>query len=216
MCGRLCIIDNEDFLELFRSLGIAGLDPPGSRYNVAPTQRLDVVTLDAEPRPSSMSWGFSMTVRGKTRPVTRRVSNARSDKVWSSPLWRSAIASHRALVPVTGFYEWRREAGKPVQAYFISPAGQGGMWMAAVCRGGDTPETSIVTTDANEAMSAIHDRMPVTLRSTNEAMAWLQADERDSLDALMAPAGEDALTFTEVSDYVNKSSNEGPRCIEPA
>ena len=63
-------------------------------------------------------------------------------------------------------------------------------------------------------MREIHDRMPVILGSQNEAMAWLQEGDRESLDGLMKPAGNDALQFTPVSDYVNKSSNEGERCVE--
>ena len=76
-------------------------------------------------------------------------------------------------------------------------------------------EVSIVATAANEAMNAVHDRMPVILTSQNAAMAWIKENDRDSLDELMQPAGNDALVFTQVSDYVNKSTNEGEQCIAP-
>lgn len=62
----------------------------------------------------------------------------------------------------------------------------------------------------------VHNRMPVILNSSNVAMAWLNDDSRDTLDELMQPAANNALKFTTVSDYVNKSTNEGPECIEPA
>jgi len=218
MCGRLCIVDNPDFRELFRSLGIDAFDPPAARYNVAPTQRLDVVRQAGAPLVESMAWGFSLTVRGKAGPVTRPVFNARGDKVWDSPMWRSAIADHRVLVPVSGFYEWQRSGGKPVQAWFIGPAGeapaQGAMWLAGIARPGDAPQVSIVTTEPNGPMSKLHDRMPVILRSSNEAMAWLQGDDRATLEALMVPADDRALAFTKVSDYVNSARHEGARCVQ--
>lgn len=46
-------------------------------------------------------------------------------------------------------------------------------------------------------------------------MTWLQEEDRASLDELMQPAPDNTLTFTEVGSYVNKSSNEGPECVEP-
>ena len=80
----------------------------------------------------------------------------------------------------------------------------------------DLPEVSIVTTCANTAMGKVHDRMPVILNSSNAASAWVQDADRDSLDELMQPAGDDALVFTQVGDYVNKSTNEGEGCVKPA
>ena len=124
----------------------------------------------------------------------------------------------RVLVPVNGFYEWKRKNRQLEAAYYITPAGKDAMFFAGIYRPSkddEKPEVSIVTTEANQAMSKVHDRMPVMLTSQNQAMAWIQEDDRDSLDELMQPAANNALKFTEISDYVNKSSNEGPECIEP-
>ena len=63
-------------------------------------------------------------------------------------------------------------------------------------------------------MSEVHDRMPVILTSQNAAMAWLQEGDKASLTELMTSASNETLKFTEVSNFVNKSSNEGPECIE--
>lgn len=72
-----------------------------------------------------------------------------------------------------------------------------------------------MTTAANEAMSEVHDRMPVILTSDNAAQAWIQENDRESLEELIQPADNNALVFTQVSEYVNKSTNEGAQCIEP-
>ena len=222
MCGRMNVSDNEGVRVLLESLGMDTWPSRDPRYNIAPTQTLDVVRpLDDEGLELvPMHWGVSLTMPGKSgKIVTKNIQNSRSDKVWSSRLWKKMIAERRVLVPVNGFYEWKRKNRQLEAAYYITPAGKPAMFFAGIYRpskdNDEKPEVSIVTTEANQAMSKVHDRMPVMLTSQNQAMAWIQEDDRDSLDELMQPAANNALKFTVVSDYVNKSSNEGPECIEP-
>ena len=221
MCGRINVADNDGIRVLLESMGMvtwSGRDP---RFNVAPTQTLDVVQLDGELLSAvPMHWGFSLPMRGKSgKMIVKNIQNTRSDKVWSSALWKRHIAEHRVLVPVNGFYEWKRNNRKLVAAFYISPASSQAMFFAGIYRpareASTKPEVSIITTDANASMSAVHDRMPVILSSKNQVMAWLQDSEQTSLDELMQPAEEALLKFARVSDYVNKASNEGPECIEP-
>ncbi len=219
MCGRVNVSDNEGVRLLLESMGMQTWPTRDPRFNVAPTQTLDVVTFDGELALEAMSWGVSMTIPGKTGMVTKRVQNSRDDKVWSSRLWKPLIEHHRVLVPVNGFYEWKRENRKLVAAYHITPAHQGAMFFAGICKRSSDPsqhaEVSVITTAANDSMSQVHDRMPVILTSNNAAMAWLQESDKVSLTELMTATSNDALTFTPVSSYVNKSSNEGSQCIEP-
>jgi len=222
MCGRVNVSDNDGVRFLLESLGMDTWPSRDPRYNIAPTQTLDVVRpLDDEGLELvPMHWGVSLTMPGKSgKIVTKNIQNSRSDKVWSSRLWKKMIAERRVLVPVNGFYEWKRKNRQLEAAYHITPAGKPAMFFAGIYRpskdNDEKPEVSIVTTEANQAMSKVHDRMPVMLTSQNQAMAWIQEDDRDSLDELMQPAANNALKFTVVSDYVNKSSNEGPECIEP-
>jgi len=222
MCGRMNVSDNEGVRVLLESLGMDTWPSREPRYNIAPTQTLDVVRpLDDEGLELvPMHWGVSLTMPGKSgKIVTKNIQNSRSDKVWSSRMWKKMIAERRVLVPVNGFYEWKRKNRQLEAAYYITPAGKDAMFFAGIYRPSkdddEKPEVSIVTTEANKAMSKVHDRMPVILTSQNQAMAWVQEDDRDSLDELMQPAANNALKFTVVSDYVNKSTNEGPECIEP-
>ena len=161
-----------------------------------------------------------MKTKGKKgQPITRRIPNSRDDKVWSSYLWRYLIPEQRVLIPVNGFYEWKRENRKLVGAFHITSSAGPAMFFGGIYKKPKDeavlPEVSIVTTRANQAMSEVHDRMPVILTSHNAASAWIQESDRESLDELMQHAGNDALKFTRVGDYVNKSSNEGKACIEP-
>ena len=219
MCGRVNVSDNEGVRVLLESLGMTTWPTREPRSNIAPTQTLDVVKLESELSLQPMSWGISMTLPGKKGMITKRIQNSRDDKVWHSRLWKPLMESQRVLVPVNGFYEWKRENKKLVSAYYMTPAQASAMFLAGIYKSSgaeaDKPEVSIITTTANDAMSEVHDRMPVLLLSANEAMAWLQESDRGSLDALMKPASNDAMIFTEVSNYVNKSSNEGVECIKP-
>ncbi|ASJ70196.1 SOS response-associated peptidase [Granulosicoccus antarcticus] len=219
MCGRVNVSDNDGVRLLLESLGMKTWPTRDPRFNIAPTQTLDVVMLDAQLSLQPMSWGVSMLLPGKNGMVTRRVQNARDDKLWSSRLWKPLMESQRVLVPINGFYEWKRQDKKLVSAYYMTPAQASAMFLAGIYKRSTTEadklEVSVVTISANDAMSMVHDRMPVLLLSANEAMAWLQEGDRQSLDALIKPASNDALTFTEVSNYVNKSTNEGAECIQP-
>ena len=219
MCGRVNVSDNEGVRVLLESLGMSTWPSREPRFNIAPTQTLDVVKLESELTLQPMSWGISMTLPGKKGMITKRIQNSRDDKVWHSRLWKPLMENQRVLVPVNGFYEWKRKNKKLVSAHYMTPAQASAMFMAGIYKASatdaDKPEVSIITTTANDAMSEVHDRMPVLLLSANEAMAWLQESDRASLDALMKPASNDAMIFTEVSNYVNKSSNEGAECIKP-
>lgn len=219
MCGRLNVHDNEGVRMLLELMGMDTWPARDPRFNVTPTQSLDVVRYDNGLALDVMRWGVSMTIKGaKGQPLIKRVPNARDDKVWSSYLWRNLIPEQRVLIPVNGFYEWKRENKKLIQAFYITPSDGAAMFFAGIFNlpKDGKPEVTIVTTAANESMSQVHNRMPVILSSQNEAMAWIQEADKDSLTQLMQPANNDTLVFTPVSDYVNKSSNEGPECIQIA
>ena len=219
MCGRVNVSDNEGVRLLLESMGMVTWPARDPRYNIAPTQTLDVVKLDGDLTLEAMSWGVSMTLPGKNGMVTKRIQNSRDDKVWTSRLWKPLIENQRVLVPVNGFYEWKRVNKKLVAAFYITPANARAMFFAGIYKVPkddlQKPEVTVITTDSNEPMSEVHDRMPVILTSQNAAMAWLQESDKATLTELMTPASNDTLKFTQVSNYVNKSTNEGAECIEP-
>ena len=158
MCGRVNVSDNEGVRLLLESMGMETWTARDPRYNIAPTQTFDVVKLDGELALEAMSWGVSMTIPGKSGMVTKRIQNSRDDKVWSSRLWKPLIENQRVLVPVNGFYEWKRVNKKLVAAFHITPAKGSAMFFAGIFK---TPkdelqksEVSVITTSANEAMKA--------------------------------------------------------------
>lgn len=219
MCGRFTQRytwrEADEFLDL---LGPAqNLQP---RYNVAPNQDVAAVRKNDEGRRLSMlRWGLIPRWAGDSK-IGSRLINARAETADSKPSFREAYRSRRCLVPADGFYEWKPEGGKK-QPYLIRRKDGGlmafaGLWEEwrppgplADCRLGDTVETcAILTTDANEAVSRVHRRMPVILEP-DAFGRWLAGD---SVPLVACPS--DGLEVYPVRALVNSAENEGRKCVE--
>ena len=195
------------------------------RYNLAPSQSAAVVRSDADGRRLSMlRWGL-IPAWAKEPNIGRRLINARAETAAAKPSFRAAFSKRRCLVPADGFYEWRRE-GSVRQPWFIAPrdgeliafAGLWERWMPPegmelpgslpACRPGDVVETfTILTTEANETMRALHHRMPVIL-SPETFPHWLSGEEVE-----LGPAPEDLLAMHRVGLGVNNTRDDGPECV---
>ncbi|MCC6944137.1 MAG: SOS response-associated peptidase family protein, partial [Thermomicrobiales bacterium] len=76
---------------------------------------------------------------------------------------------------------------------------------------------TIVTTQANDRMASIHERMPVIIRQEDEE-DWLDRSVADAaqIERLLLPYPGEAMTITPVSKLVNNVRNDGPELIEPS
>ena len=147
--------------------------------------------------------------------------NARSETVFQSRLYRDLVVRQRAIIPISGFYEWKRDGDRkrPFKIHLcdepiMSVAGIWNTWRPG------TPEErwsfSILTTAANTFMSKIHDRMPVILGRSDED-AWLDPEvhEQNALQQLLKPCPSSWLTAVEVSPLVNSPKNNSAALLEP-
>ena len=224
MCGRFTQRFSWQDLQAFLRLGgpAANLRP---RYNLAPSQSAAVVRGDAAGRRLSMlRWGL-IPAWAKDPAIGHKLINARAETAAVKPSFRAAFSKRRCLVPADGFYEWRREDSVR-QPWLIArrdggPMAFAGLWErwrvleGAVLRGslaehrpGDIVETfAILATDANEAIRALHPRMPVIL--SPEAFApWLAGET-----VQLRPAPEDLLVLHRVGHRVNNPRNDDPECV---
>lgn len=227
MCGRINVSDNEGVRLLLAMLGMEVWPSRDPRFNVAPSQRLDVVSwANNEPAHQAMTWGL---VPSWAKPGTFKspLINARSETVHEKPSFRHLVKSNRALIPINGFYEWKR-SGKTKIPYFVKPVDSHAMLIAAIYQpANDTSQTDaaskseersqvcVVTVEANDTMAEVHHRMPVIL-SPKDALTWIQPSDTPAITELMRPASNDAVELIEVGNYVNSARNEGPECIEPS
>jgi putative SOS response-associated peptidase YedK len=217
--------------------GVEGVESPGAtstlnlawrpRYNIAPGQHNPVVlrAADGHNQLELMQWGL-VPAWSREPKVAYSTINARAETVASKPAFRKPLATQRCLVPATGYFEWAQGVqGK--QPYRIGLRGDGdgldeifafaGLYDIWEGSGGPELQTyAIVTTRANDVLSAIHSRMPVILPSGVEG-EWLDGDNKDieKLLSLLQPYPGEGMTAYPVSRLVNSPMNEGPELIEP-
>lgn len=208
--------------ELLQQLfGLPALPGIGPRYNIAPSQPVPVVLQGADGRTlETMRWGL-VPYWADSPAIGNRMINARSETAATKPAYREPFRRRRCLLPADGFYEWERLDSGRKQPWYLSlqdgaPFAFAGLWDRWSPPGGQERLLSccLLTTEPNDAVAPIHDRMPVLL--TGDALAgWLDPDaEPDDLLSLCRPFPGPMRT-TPVSVRVNDPVNDDPDCLEP-
>lgn len=219
MCGRFGQFTPVE--ELARQFELDETVPLTPRYNISPTQPAALVRVEPETgrrRLDLLRWGL---IPSWSRELPKTVFiNARSDTVFDKPAFRSAVKKRRGLIPADGFYEWKKE-GRKKQPYFIRLTQGRLMALAGLWERWDGPEgpvesCTILTTEANDLMGAIHQRMPVII-PPGLHRKWLDPgiDQPRDIRPMLMPLPGKEMMLTAVNEYVNKGSHEGPECIRP-
>ena len=190
--------------------------PPS--FNVAPSQRMPVVTWDESgPGARLMRWGlipfWDRSEKPKIMPI-----NARSEDAMKKPMFRGAIQSRRCLVPATGFFEWKKLDPKTKQPHAIGLAGGRPFCFAGIHEPPNAchPATFLIlTTKPNALMAEIHDRMPVLL--TGKALhEWLEpgAMNEDRFSRVTTPHPASEMVANPVRSLVGNPRNNGPEIMQ--
>jgi putative SOS response-associated peptidase YedK len=223
MCGRFTLTTPMPVLaELFLFPEMeAQAQPP--RYNIAPTQVVAAVRAadDAGHRELAYCrWGL-IPSWADDPAIGNRLINARAETAAEKPAFRSAFRHRRCLIPADGFYEWQKADGRKQPFYFKRKDGQpfafAGLWERWE-RGGEPIDTcTILTTEANELVHPVHERMPVILAPEDYAR-WLdpKVKQAELLQPLLHPYRDNSMTAYQVRPIVNNPRNESPQCTEPA
>ena len=219
MCGRFTLVSPYVAVtERFHAAAPPDLRP---RYNIAPGQDVLCVIRDGENRIEPLRWGL-IPFWAKDPAIGNRLINARAETVAEKPSFRSAFAKRRCLVVADGFYEWRPAGKRKVPVYIFlkskKPFGFAGLYESWKDPGGKEIRTcTIITTEANEIVRPIHDRMPVILPEGVEDR-WLDPGEggRERLQALLTPYSAGEMAAFDVTPIVNSAAHDAPDCIAPA
>lgn len=183
MCGRFALNDNPlKLAEYFHLTGDVDFSPS---WNIAPSTRICSIIADEEGgrHLHRMRWGL-IPSWAKDATIGNKLVNARGETIAEKPSFRSAFKRRRCLIPASGFYEWKTEAGKKYPWYVSLKSGEpmafAGLWETWHPEGEEAIESCcIITTDANSLMARIHDRMPVIL-NPDQWPIWLSQQEQQS------------------------------------
>jgi putative SOS response-associated peptidase YedK len=193
-------------------------------YNIAPQSVQPVVRLDSETEEREltiMRWGL-IPFFAKDAKIAYSTINARAETVATSPVFREPMKRRRCLVPATGFYEWQALDKKSKQPWAIELADGNlfafaGLWDRWKDKATGQPlETyTIITTDPNELLEPIHNRMPVIL-SPQDYSRWLDPGEPSQLPIdLLRPYPAEEMRAWKVSADVGNVRNNGPELRLP-
>jgi putative SOS response-associated peptidase YedK len=190
--------------------------PP--HYNGAPGQDYLIGRLNPKTGERSIDvlrWGL-IPSWAKDRKIAWRMINARAETVQTAPAFKKAYSKRRALLPVDGFYEWKK-VGKEKRPYLIGMADGAPFTLATLWENWKDPDSgewvrtfTIVTTEANELVAELHDRMPVIIAEADRER-WMADDNPADL---LRPYPAELMTMWPVSQQVNSVKNDGPELLE--
>ncbi|GLR19008.1 SOS response-associated peptidase [Portibacter lacus] len=183
MCGRSSLTKNEKELEerfnaTFYSDELESYNPIPN-FNVAPTHYMPVITSSDPEHIHIFRWGL-LPFWSKDEKIAYKMINARVETILEKNSFKKAVQSRRCLVPMDGFYEWKR-SGKEKLPYRIVTTDQEIFSVAGIWERWKSPEGkeiytfSVITKPPNEIMEGIHDRMPAILLPEQEKL-WLDEE----------------------------------------
>jgi putative SOS response-associated peptidase YedK len=221
MCGRFSQSQTAEAIARAFQVTVPSLTP---RYNVAPTQSVATVLQTPEHKDRQfkmLHWGL-IPSWAKDPKMGAKLINARTETVAEKPAFRSAFRKRRCLVVADGFYEWQQQENtKQKQPYYFRlndrhPFAFAGLWEHWENGNGEEIEScTLLTTEPNELMRPVHNRMPVIL-DPNDYDLWLdlEVQKPELLQPLLRPYPSEEMMAYPVSKAVNKPSNDNAECVE--
>jgi len=223
MCGRSSLTLTEKQIEerfnaSFYSDTLVQYNPLPN-YNVAPSHYHPVIT-QSDPRMIQLyKWGL-VPFWANDPKIGYKMINARKETVLEKPAYREAVKTRRCLIPIDGFYEWKKSGNKKVP-FRIVPTNTQVVSLAGLCESWKQPDGqtlhtfTIITQEASKKISEVHNRMPAMLLPEVEEH-WLdtQISPKEALD-IIAPYPDDFINIYKVSSEVNSVKNNNPNLIIP-
>jgi putative SOS response-associated peptidase YedK len=217
MCGRFTFHPTEAFHARFQISN--RLDPLTARYNIAPGQMVPVIIANSLRQIVFMRWGL-IPHWARDEKTAYKMINARVATLTQRPAFRGLLSHNRALVPACGYYEWRGE-GRDKTPYYAHPQNEQYIALAGLNDVWQRPDGkalytfTVITTEANDFMTRLHNRMPVVLQRDLEE-SWLDpalTRAQDVLDLLSRSTGLELDAYP-LSRLVNKPSHDRPVLIQ--
>ena len=220
MCGRYTVITPAPALA--RRFAAQEAPAPAPNFNAAPSQALPIITNAAPQQIQFVRWGlvpaWSRDPAGGPKPI-----NARAETLAEKPSFRQLLARRRCLVLADSFYEWQATArGKVPHRILLQseePFAFAGLWDEWVDKasGEVHPTFTIITTEPNELMARLHNRMPVILPGPEAERAWLADDLAPAAhQGLLVPYPSELMQEYAVTTRVNSPAHNDPEVLAAA
>lgn len=222
MCGRYELHAHPAAIAL--AFGLSRPPHLAARYNIAPMTDVPVVRVGAtrERELAHMRWGL-VPRWARDASIGAKLINARGETLAVRRAFEMPYRRHRCLIPANGFYEWLAVAASSQVPAHKRPMhvgmkdgelfGMGGLCERWLSPDGEVLDTcTIVTTDSNDLVRPIHDRMPLIL-APRDYERWLDPARADVRD-LIAPYPSSEMSAYPVSMRVNSARHDDASLIE--
>ena len=216
MCGRFQLsVKGKHISERFNVEVFDEMYSPN--YNCSPSQELPVITNQELEKLNYFKWGL-VPFWSKDPKIGIKLINARAETIVEKPAFKTAFSQRRCLIPVNGFFEWKKQGKQkvPYRVFLKSEelfaiAGIWEIWKDAEDKSLHT--FSILTTSPNSLMKEIHSRMPVILNK-NDEQAWLFEKDEKYFRKLLQPFDALKMDAYQVSSKLNSPANNTSEIIE--
>jgi putative SOS response-associated peptidase YedK len=224
VCGRYVLKTTRRHLAEWFGVDASELPEFGPSYNVAPQTFQPIVRLGRDTGQREivlMRWGL-IPYWSKDSKIGYSTINAKAETITTAPAFREAIRRRRCLVPADAFYEWQKLDAKTKQPFAIAlndgkPYAFAGVWER--WRDPKTREPletfTIITTDANELLQPMHDRMPVIIEPKDYERWLTPADPARLPIDLLRPYPAEKMTAWKVNQRVGNVKNDDEGLLSP-
>ena len=224
MCGRFTNKAEREQIEKEFKVTVSNSTTDKPRFNIAPAQMIEaVLNRESETVLTELKWGL-IPSWAKDADAIKALINARAETLAEKPSFRDAFRKRRCIIPASGFYEWQKakgSGGKQPFYFFLKDKpvfGFAGLYENRIDKEtGEILETcAIITTEANDVLKPVHDRMPVILKADDYEL-WLDEKVKDEakLEKLLVPFPAAEMISHAVSKSVNFPDADSAELIKP-
>lgn len=221
MCGRFALsAKTEEVEKLLPELYIDIEIKPN--YNIVPTSQIPIIVNFNKPTLVLAYWGL-IPFWAKDKKTANKMINARAESLLQKPSFKNLFISKRCLIPSTGFFEWQKNIVTNNKIpYYIKVKNENvftfaGLWDKWIDKqtGEEIISATIITTQSNEKINQIHNRMPLIIQN-DDRDKWLNPNTGiESLLKLLQPLPSELIEFYQISQKVNNPSNNSAEIIQP-
>ncbi len=217
MCGAFSVIHPfRDLSQRFNAGYNDSREIP--RYNIRPSQPIPIIQESNPDQFTYAYWGIHPSY-DKTKKMF--FINARSDSLMK-PTWKRLVAEQRCLIPADGFYEWQKSVDSKIKIPYRFELKSKDLFAFAGLYQEETDNAGkfnshcvIITTEPNDLVSDVHNRMPAILSQEDE-LTWLNPDtSMDTALSFLRPYANKEMQKYQVSTLVNSPTNDTEKIIKP-